>query len=90
MQELIERDKIVNRLKRIEGQARGLQKMVEESRNCEDILMQVSALNAAMARVTKMIMACYMGERITEELQAHGDHFLAVKKALDFFIHTKA
>lgn len=89
MADLVERDKIVNRLKRIEGQIRGLQKMVEERRECEDIMIQVSALNSAMARVTRIITACYMGDTITEELNDHGDSFLAVQRALDFFINTK-
>lgn len=89
MVELVERDKIVNRLKRIEGQVRGIEKMVEERRECEDIMIQVSALNSAMARVTKMIIACYMGDTIKEEFEEHGDSFKAVQKALAFFMHTK-
>lgn len=41
----------VNRLKRIEGQVRGIQKMVEEDRYCVDILVQISAINAALKKV---------------------------------------
>lgn len=88
MEDLVERDKIINRLKRIEGQVRGIQKMLTQERDCEEILMQVSALNAAMTRVTRVMIACYMGERIKEEFDDHGDSYLAVKKALDFFINT--
>ena len=39
---------LMNRLKRIEGQIRGIEKMVEEDRYCIDILMQSSAVSAAM------------------------------------------
>ena len=38
---------IVARLKRIEGQARGIQKMLEEGRDCTDVLNQVAAIKAA-------------------------------------------
>ncbi|MCF3942286.1 metal-sensing transcriptional repressor [Oceanobacillus alkalisoli] len=46
-----EKTAITNRLKRIEGQVRGIQKMVEEDRYCVDILVQISAINAALKKV---------------------------------------
>ncbi|HLQ71894.1 MAG TPA: metal-sensitive transcriptional regulator [Bacillota bacterium] len=46
-----EKQSVVNRLKRIEGQVRGIQKMVEEDRYCADILMQINAINAALKKV---------------------------------------
>lgn len=41
------RDDIIQRLKRIEGQARGIQRMVEEGRDCQDIMNQIVAMRAA-------------------------------------------
>lgn len=46
-----EKTAIKNRLKRIEGQVRGIQKMVEDDRYCIDILVQISAISAALKRV---------------------------------------
>lgn len=46
-----EKEKLVNRLKRIEGQVRGIQKMIEDERYCVDILIQISAIQAAMKKV---------------------------------------
>lgn len=46
-----EKTAVTNRLKRIEGQVRGIQKMVEEDRYCVDILVQISAINAALKKV---------------------------------------
>lgn len=46
-----EKDQLVNRLKRIEGQVRGLQKMIEDDRYCVDILVQISAIQAALKKV---------------------------------------
>nr|WP_281251594.1 metal-sensing transcriptional repressor [Virgibacillus phasianinus] len=46
-----EKQAVVNRLKRIEGQVRGIQKMVEEDRYCIDIMVQISAINAALKKV---------------------------------------
>ncbi len=51
-----EREKLLSRLKKIEGQVRGLQKMVEEERYCIDILVQVSAVNAAIKKVGMQVL----------------------------------
>lgn len=45
-----EKEQIINRLKRIEGQVRGIQNMIENDRYCVDILVQISAINAAMKK----------------------------------------
>ena len=44
-------ERIIKRLKRIEGQVRGVQKMVEDNRYCIDILVQISAIQAALNKV---------------------------------------
>jgi CsoR family transcriptional regulator, copper-sensing transcriptional repressor len=46
-----EKDAVINRLKRIEGQVRGIMKMVEDDRYCVDILVQISAIQAALKKV---------------------------------------
>ncbi|MBZ5646775.1 MAG: metal-sensitive transcriptional regulator [Acidobacteriia bacterium] len=46
----------LNRLRRIEGQVRGLQRMVEESRYCADILVQLSAVNEALRNVGRELL----------------------------------
>ena len=46
-----EKDQLITRLKRIEGQVRGIQNMIENDRYCVDILTQISAINAAMNKV---------------------------------------
>lgn len=48
--------KIITRLKRIEGQTRGLQRMVEEDKYCIDILTQVSSVLAAVKKVGLIIL----------------------------------
>ncbi len=53
---------MVKRLKRIEGQARGVQKMVEADRDCADILHQLTAINEAVHRVSLLIAEQYAVE----------------------------
>src|SRR3954447_8428915 len=45
------KDQLLKRLRRIEGQVRGVQRMVEEDRWCPDILQQIAAANAALDKV---------------------------------------
>ena len=50
------KDGLLNRLNRIEGQVRGITRMVEDSRYCIDVLTQIQAVRAALARVeTEML-----------------------------------
>ncbi|OWZ83619.1 metal-sensitive transcriptional regulator [Natranaerobius trueperi] len=51
-----EKTALINRLRRIEGQIKGLQKMVEEEKYCSDILMQVSAVRSAVNNVGKIVL----------------------------------
>lgn len=46
-----EKKQLTQRLKRIEGQVRGVQKMIDEERYCVDVLIQISAISAALKKV---------------------------------------
>ncbi len=60
----VERSKkeVVMRLRRIEGQVRGLQRMIEEEVPCPEILTQVAAVTAAIKKVGAIIVQTYMSE----------------------------
>ena len=77
---------VLQRLKRIEGQARGLQRMIEEGRTCEDIVIQLSAIKSAIDRVSLSIVGTHMIECITEEMKESGDCKQVVEKMKDMFM----
>ena len=59
-------EQLVKRLRRIEGQVRGVQRMVEDERYCIDILTQISAIEAALDKVALLLLDdhahhCVMG-----------------------------
>lgn len=56
---------VVNRLKRIEGQVRGLIEMVEAGRGCEDVAQQMAAARKAMDKAFYRMMACSVMEAVT-------------------------
>jgi DNA-binding FrmR family transcriptional regulator len=57
-----EKGDVLLRLRRIEGQLRGLQRMVEEGLPCADILIQVAAVTAAIKKVGIVVVKTYMEE----------------------------
>ena len=57
-------------LKRIEGQVRGLQKMVEEDRYCADVLTQISAVHEALRKVGKLLMRNHLEHCVTDALRS--------------------
>ncbi len=73
MKEQMQRN-ILSRLKKIEGQIRGLQSMVGEGRDCDQILIQVRAAQSALKSVSRMVLKSYLlkcyseiGEKPTPE-----------------------
>lgn len=63
----------LNRLRRIEGQVRGLQKMVEEDRYCTDIIAQVASVQEALRGVARALMKNHLRHCAAEALRSHDD-----------------
>lgn len=64
---------LINRLSRIEGQVRGIKKMVENDAYCPDILIQVSAVNAALNSFNKVLLASHIRTCVSEDIRAGKD-----------------
>jgi DNA-binding FrmR family transcriptional regulator len=76
-------EKVVNRLKRIEGQARGLQRMVVGNAPCEDVLTQLSATRAALDRVGILLITHKVRECLRDDGDASSE--AAIERALETF-----
>ena len=64
-----ERKNTINRLNRIEGQVRGIKKMVENNAYCPEILIQVSAVNAALNSFNKVLLAEHIRTCVAEDIR---------------------
>lgn len=64
---------LLNRLKRIEGQVRGVEKMVEKDAYCVDILTQVSAITAALNSFNKVLMADHIRTCVASDIREGKD-----------------
>ena len=60
---------LLNRLSRIEGQIRGIRNMVEESAYCTDILVQVSAVTAALNAFNKELLANHIKTCVADDIK---------------------
>ena len=79
---------LVNRLSRIEGHIRGIKTMVQESRPCPDVLVQIAAVRGALDRVARMILDEHLTECIARAAQ-EGNIEVEIKElksALDRFL----
>jgi CsoR family transcriptional regulator, copper-sensing transcriptional repressor len=64
------RDDAVRRLRKIEGQVRGLQRMVDEGRYCADVLTQIASVQQALRGVGKVLMRTHLEHCITDALRS--------------------
>ncbi|MDF9717097.1 metal-sensitive transcriptional regulator [Nocardioides sp. ChNu-153] len=78
------KDEVLRRLRRIEGQARGLQRMVEDEKYCIDILTQVSAMTRALHVVSVTLVGDHLSHCVVDAARAGGDEADAkIQEAVD-------
>ncbi len=78
-----EKTAIVNRLKRITGQMNGIVRMVEEDRYCDDVLIQLSAVDKAIKALANMLLDAHMHTCLVEHIKA--GRLEAVDEIVDLF-----
>lgn len=64
---------LINRLSRIEGQVRGIKKMIESEAYCVDILTQVSAISAALNSFNKVLLGNHIRTCVAEDIRGGND-----------------
>jgi CsoR family transcriptional regulator, copper-sensing transcriptional repressor len=75
-----EKEGLRKRMRRIEGQARGIEKMISEDRYCIDILTQIAAVETALEAVALKILEEHVNHCVTRAL-ASGDEGVAAEKS---------
>jgi DNA-binding FrmR family transcriptional regulator len=76
------KDQLIKRLRRVEGQVRGVQAMVDDDRYCVDVLTQISAIQAALDKVALGLLDqhahhCVMGAETTEDRSDKTEELMA-------------
>ena len=73
---------LLNRLNRIEGQVRGVKRMIEEDAYCTDIIVQVSAINAALNSFNKVLLSNHIRTCVADDIRSGND------ETIDELVHT--
>ena len=81
------KDRNLTRLRRIEGQIRGLQKMVQEERYCADVLVQISSVQEALRAVTRELMRNHLKHCATHAIRQEGAEAEAMYDELIDLMH---
>lgn len=71
-----QKKKLINRLNRIEGQIRGIKKMIEEDAYCNDILIQSAAANAALNSFSKNLLSAHIHSCVARDIKEGNDEVI--------------
>ena len=81
--------KLITRLKRSEGQLRGIQKMIEDERNCADIITQLTAVRSSVERVIELMITEYLTDCLNRPLDDPKAQNERLEKAVQCIIKRK-
>ncbi len=80
---------IKNRLKRVEGQVRGILKMIENEKDCKDVISQLSAARSALDRSIASIVAENLQQCLTEQSDRGEDTSEIVEEAIELLVKSR-
>jgi CsoR family transcriptional regulator, copper-sensing transcriptional repressor len=85
------KEQVLKRLSRIEGQVRGLSRMVEEDRYCIDLITQVSAVRAALKRVEEEVLRDHVAHCVEHAISSGDaeDQRQKVKELMDVIVRAE-
>jgi DNA-binding FrmR family transcriptional regulator len=81
--------KVINRLKRIEGQLKGVLGMMEQGKDCRDIIIQLSAARNAIDRTMGVIVSSNLEKCVRENIERGEGTEHLVKEAVDLLIKSR-
>lgn len=81
--------KVKNRMKRIEGQIKGLIKMMEEGKECRDVVTQMSAARSALDRTAALIVSTNLEQCIREEKENGRNSEDLIKEAVNLLVKSR-
>jgi DNA-binding FrmR family transcriptional regulator len=87
---LIYDDKAINRLKRAEGQIKGILRMIEEGKECKEVITQLSAARSAIDRTIAVIVSSNLEHCIRESMEAgNEDSSKLVEEAVNMLVKSR-
>ncbi|MCM3357141.1 metal-sensitive transcriptional regulator [Psychrobacillus sp. MER TA 171] len=81
--------KVTARMKKVEGQLRGILRMMEEEKDCKDVITQLSAVRSAVDRTIGVIVTDNLVECLSKESEETLDKNAMVKQAVDLLVKSR-
>ncbi|MCY0889199.1 MAG: metal-sensitive transcriptional regulator [Alicyclobacillaceae bacterium] len=82
-------DKMIHRLKRIEGQVRGVMAMMDNERDCKDVVTQLSAIRSAVDQTIATIVVENLEMCLRQDIQGELDSHETVKQAMELLLKSR-
>jgi DNA-binding FrmR family transcriptional regulator len=86
----VSKEVLNTRLNRIEGQIRGLQKMIDEDKDCESILIQLTAIRGGIESVGSLILKNYLALCMNRKSGSKGDSIEALSNAISIWMKSRS
>lgn len=81
--------RVINRLKRIEGQIRGVINMIEQNKDCKDVVTQLSASRSGIDRTIGLIVSMNLEQCVRDNIEKGEDTKDLVKEAVDLLVKSR-
>ncbi|PYZ97093.1 cytoplasmic protein [Alteribacter lacisalsi] len=82
-------DDMKNRLKRVEGQVRGVLRMMEEEKDCRDVITQMSAVRTAVDRATAYVVAKNLEQCLRENTETEDEREAMIEEAIKMLVKSR-
>ncbi|TMW71827.1 metal-sensitive transcriptional regulator [Alteribacter natronophilus] len=82
-------DDMKNRLKRVEGQVRGVLRMMEEEKDCRDVITQMSAVRTAVDRATAYVVAKNLETCLRENTDSEDEREQMIEEAIKMLVKSR-
>ncbi|WP_349409186.1 metal-sensitive transcriptional regulator [Pseudalkalibacillus sp. SCS-8] len=82
-------DQMKNRMKRIEGQVRGVLKMMEEEKDCKDIVTQMSAIRTALDRTIGLVVGTNLEQCVREQMDKGEKTEDVIQEAVNLLVKSR-
>jgi DNA-binding FrmR family transcriptional regulator len=86
----VSKEVLNTRLNRIEGQLRGLRKMIDEDKDCENVLIQLTAIRGGIESIGSLVLKNYMTLCMSKKLGSEMDNVEALSKAVSIWMKSKS
>lgn len=81
--------KTMNRLKRIEGQVKGVIKMMEEEKDCKDIVIQMSAIRSAIDRAIGVVVSTNLEQCVRTQIEQGEETDTLIQEAVNMLVKSR-